>query len=101
MQRKLSNGQWVDEDRESEFIEMAAGFHGTTAAEIRSRLDSGQEIRFRADDWYPYIRNEPAPRPVIQHEYVTADCGHKVEASQVMNASRGTCCPMCYDWMSD
>ena len=29
------------------------------------------------------------------------DCGHTVESINVMNASRGTACPDCYDRMSD
>jgi hypothetical protein len=33
--------------------------------------------------------------------YVRCDCGHRVPAAQVMNASLGTACPDCYDRMSD
>lgn len=32
---------------------------------------------------------------------VVCDCGHTVAANLVMNASRGTSCPDCYDRMSD
>ena len=32
---------------------------------------------------------------------VKCDCGHTVHRSQVMNASRGSSCPDCYDRMSD
>lgn len=32
---------------------------------------------------------------------VLCSCGHEVPSSQVMNASRGTACPDCYDRMSD
>jgi hypothetical protein len=34
-------------------------------------------------------------------EYVKCDCGHTVPKSQVMGSARGSCCPNCYDRMSD
>jgi len=40
-----------------------------------------------------------APRPAAP--MVRCDCGHSVVPVLVMNASRGTSCPDCYDRMSD
>lgn len=34
-------------------------------------------------------------------ELVRCDCGHSVPQTLIMNASRGTSCPDCYDRMSD
>jgi hypothetical protein len=34
-------------------------------------------------------------------ETVKWGCGHSVAAKLVMSASKGTCCPNCYDRMSD
>jgi len=42
--------------------------------------------------------------PIVERkpvELVTCSCGHSVPAVQVMNASMGTCCPDCYDRMSE
>lgn len=39
------------------------------------------------------------PKPA--GDMVRAGCGHMVSSSQLMYASRGTCCPDCYDSMSD
>ena len=97
MERKLSNGMWVEaEDR---FLDMAANFHGTTSSKIREQLDQGQEIRYRAGDWYPHIRNTPQPQQRQVPQMVRADCGHLTHSP--MSTSQGTSCSMCYDRMSD
>jgi hypothetical protein len=40
-------------------------------------------------------------RAIPQTKTVACECGHSVAASLVMNASRGPCCPACYDRLSD
>ncbi len=40
-------------------------------------------------------------QPIRVKKMVTCDCGHTVPEILVMSASRGTCCPDCYDEMSD
>lgn len=101
MERLESNGKWYPVNRIDEHLNMAAEFHGVRPNEIRDRLDQGQEVRYRADDWYPYIRNEPKPRKCQALNWVRCDCGHSVPDGERMSASLGTSCPMCYDRMSD
>ena len=48
------------------------------------------------DSYYPQPKPKPAPRT-----YVVADCGHEVAEGMAMSSSHGTCCPECYDRMSD
>jgi len=45
------------------------------------------------------IARRNAPKPVIK--MIKCMCGHTIPASQVMSSTRGTCCPDCYDRMSD
>ena len=102
MQRRLSSGNWITDDKEDMFLDMAADFHGVTPDEIRNRLNHGQEVRYRQDDWYAFIREEPAPsKPRPAATMVRASCGHTVPEADVMSASRGTSCSRCYDRMSD
>lgn len=63
LQRKLSNGMWHDENRIDEFLNMAAEHNGISTEAVQAKLDAGEELRLWTDDWYPYIRNKPAPRP--------------------------------------
>lgn len=39
--------------------------------------------------------------PVVAEEEVLCSCGHSVPKSMVMFSSTGTCCPECYDRMSE
>lgn len=48
-----------------------------------------------------YCAEIEARRAQQDAEMVLCDCGHRVPANQVMNASLGTSCPDCYDRMSD
>jgi len=48
----------------------------------------------------------PAPTEIVEPVeiaflQVRCSCGHMVNSNLVMNASRGTACPDCYDQMSD
>jgi len=109
LQRRYQNGKWYDENEPERFIAMAAEHHGVSPDIIRQRLESSKrrerEIRYRADDWYPYIRLTPPPRRPRRIDYPDGrqlDCGCTVEmAHEVMSSSRGTSCPNCYDRMSD
>lgn len=102
LQRQLSNGRWVNLDGglEERLLAMATSFQEISRGELEGRLVRGEEVRYRADDWYPYIRIEPVPRQRGHLEMVIADCGHRIPREQVMSASFGTSCPDCYDRMS-
>ena len=109
LQRQYQNGIWYDEDEPERLIAMAAEHHGVSESVIRQRLESTnrrvREVRYRADDWYPFIRIAPPPRRPRRIDYPDGrklDCGCTVEmACEVMSASRGTSCEACYDRMSD
>lgn len=42
-----------------------------------------------------------APRPVVQADTQKCSCGHTIQKSLVMSSSMGSCCPDCYDRMSE
>lgn len=118
-QRMLSNAMWSDEvkpDRIEMFINKAAereqwfapreGRDPRTAQEIRELLATGAEVTYDTD-WYAKIRDadvQPKRQP-RQPDYPDGrqlDCGHVVENKhEIMSASLGSSCEMCYDRMSD
>jgi len=51
---------------------------------------------FEAEEALEQTRKN-APKP----EMVKCSCGHSAPRSQVMSASMGSCCPNCYDKMSN
>lgn len=89
----------------SEAIAKAALRRNVTEAQIIELLQGGNSVEwcdspnYYYDHGTGYIRRKrvPKPDPVL----VRCDCGHSVERVLVMNASRGTSCPDCYDRMSD
>lgn len=40
-------------------------------------------------------------QPAAREKMIRCSCGHTIPASLVMGASLGSCCPDCYDRMSD
>ena len=113
-QRKLSNGMWHDDDRIDEFVDGALAREAwfaprikrepmTTRQQVLDYLATGKALR-HDDDWYAEIRDadaQVAPTQKPAPKMVRCACGHTVEANLVMNASRGTSCPDCYDRMSE
>ena len=113
---RLSSGAWTETgDRENFFVQMAAEYHAQPTKTIYGRLAHGEEIRYRADDWYPYLRDGEiaAQRVAARKERLNSDpkaypqgrelaCGCMVyHQTQVMSSSRGSSCADCYDRMSD
>jgi len=116
IQRKLSNGNWTDTgeftdsyisdalNREPMQAEWFKREPLMSKAEVLDHLASGQTLKYD-DEWYEELRDadaakwQPKPRRVV--EMVRCDCGHDVPVGTAMSSSRGTCCPDCYDRMSD
>jgi|SRR3990172_3620464 len=98
LQRMLENGKWIDEDRVQEFITMALEID----PDAISKLESGAQVKHNQNYWFTKIRiaRPPVAKIAIVEEWVQCDCGDVVKSGQVMNASRGTSCPDCYDAMS-
>lgn len=113
-----SQQYWFDaSDREARFltraVEHAAARHARQAGpllsleEVIAALQRGEIVQY-GTDWDNQIRArsavgarlaaQPAPTPV---PLVQCDCGHLIAAASVMNASRGSACPDCYDRLSD
>ena len=62
IQYQLSNGQWMNcESRTETFVNRAAEYNKTDAADIRERLEAGRVVRF-GSDWSSEIRKQPQPR---------------------------------------
>lgn len=115
-QRKLSNGQWIDEDRIDAFVKYAVeneqriasfqdGYKPRTADKIAADLANGKAVKCGAD-WYAEIRDADAQpkRKQQQPDYPDGrelGCGCIVNwKHEVMSASMGTACSYCYDSMS-
>jgi hypothetical protein len=109
----LSNGVWHDEDRIDMFVDLVLERETwfaprvnrepmTTREQVLDYIATGRTIAYDSD-WYAEIRDLDAFAPVVREpvKMVLCSCGHEVPSSQVMNASRGTACPDCYDRMSD
>jgi hypothetical protein len=111
-QQQLSNGTWVDID-DAQFERLAAKVLEREVwfapRQNRAPMTTIEEVKAAAaktpqrwdTDWYTQIRVKPAPPAPKAVEMVKCRCGHTVEATLVMNTSRGTSCPDCYDRMSD
>lgn len=88
-----------------EAVAAAAQRGGNSEAEIVAALEAGQRVPWcdspnhYYDHGVGYIRRKRAA--AAPPSLVRCDCGHSVESVLVMNASRGTSCPDCYDNMSD
>ena len=99
IQRQSEGGKWSNEDRVEMFIAKAIELN-PQAIEL---LEAGKDVRWDKNYWYAKIR---MARPVVEkpakmQEWVQCDCGDVVLSHLVMNASRGTSCPDCYDAMSN
>jgi hypothetical protein len=121
LQRQQSNGEWydVETDHIERFLALCAEHNGADAAgavvprhravrdldrnEIIGALSAGKVLRNDSADWYSNcrLRRPEATCAAAQPDLVMCDCGHRIERIIVMRASRGTCCPDCYDHMSD
>lgn len=125
LQRQLSNGSWIDEDRPELFLDKVLARESwyarrvnrqpmTTHQEVLDHLATGQTIHFD-DDWYASVRDgdvfaqrlEAARRkrdsdPNYYKDGRLLDCGHVIyHSSHAMSSSRGSSCTDCYDRMSD
>jgi len=120
IQRKLSNGtMWADTKeftdkyidgalaKEAEaklFIRSPKREFLVSKAEILDYLASGKTLKY-GDDWYAELRDADAakwqPKLRTAQAMTRCECGHDVPAGTAMSSSRGTCCPGCYDRMSD
>jgi hypothetical protein len=63
-------------------------------AEVEARRDAWMAERSRRNQ-------ELIAASKLAKTSVRCDCGHTVSQNLVMNTSRGTACPDCYDRMSD
>lgn len=125
LQRQLSNGSWINEDREGYFLDLAIKFDSllaprlncqpmTTHQEILDYLAAGKTVTY-SGDWYANLRDGDAHAKLVELDRQkrnsdpnyssrgwVLDCGHTVNyRSYIMNASRGTTCTDCYDRMSN
>lgn len=126
LQRQLSNGNWVDDDRVEKFLDMVLAREPwyaqydnkrepmTTRQQVIDFLATGKTIYYDTD-WYAQIRDgevyerlqaEAKQRRANNQNFSNAgwlmDCGHRVHfKAERMQASLGTSCPDCYDRMSD
>lgn len=104
IQRQLSNGSWLDEDRVDQFLDRAARKNELTRDEVIDVMKSNPKSGVYYDcDWYASIRIKLEPRPIQHEEFplVQCGCGHSIEKSLIMHTSTGTSCPNCYDRMSE
>jgi hypothetical protein len=75
----------------------------TQGAAPTERIEDGTTIEFSqidVDRVAEMVREEKARKAKARPALVQCDCGHRVPATLVMNASLGTACPDCYDDMS-
>ena len=96
--------RWNDEtERTDEFIGRAAARRHVTPDDIRQMLEAGNEINYTGEAWYTMIRYAPITQsaPVVKEVVIKCGCGHSMVSHLVMNTSRGTSCPNCFDRMSD
>ncbi|HSW63401.1 MAG TPA: hypothetical protein VLH56_08835 [Dissulfurispiraceae bacterium] len=102
IQRRLSNGKWVDVDPEQAdvYVRLACNFERITRQEALDLLGKGKSLQ-SGTDWYDEIRAQRVRAPQIEAETVVCSCGHTIAKNLMMSASRGSSCPDCYDRMSD
>lgn len=128
MQKKLSNGSYVDVSPEYQInlLNAAIAFDQKYPDTYRGKLglasvedaikylEQGRELRF-GSDWYNQIRDNEAherqlaaARTKRDNDPNYSDTGWKLDCgcvvhwrSHIMNASMGTSCTDCYDRMSN
>jgi hypothetical protein len=125
LQRQLSNGAWVDDERVEHFLGLVlarepqyARYYRrepmTTQQELIDFLATGKTLDYDTD-WYAQIRDgevyerreaeakqRRANNPNFSNQGWLMDCGHRVHfKAEIMQASHGTSCQDCYDKMSD
>lgn len=61
----------------------------------------GEAGRVPASDLESEMEAERLQPHRVRGQMVRCDCGHMCPRNLVMSASLGTCCPGCYDRMSD
>ena len=118
IQRKLGNGNWDEQEmgeHTDSYINRALAREPMQAKWFKrepltdrtaalAHLAAGETLKWD-DEWYAELRDADAakwqskPRPV--QTMTRCDCGHDVPAGTAMSSSRGTCCPDCYDRMSE
>jgi hypothetical protein len=81
----LGDAEW--NSRDAERLGLKSGWFETQRALVR---------RQKA---LPKIARPQAAQPTVR--MVWCDCGHRIPANLMMSSSRGTCCPDCYDRMSN
>jgi len=124
LQYQLSNGAWMDcEERAEEFLQWCEEHNGMddagrivprfrasrglTRTEVLDALRAGTILRNDSADWYstcravPHDEHDARSDATERVQRVHCACGHDVPRALVMHGSRGTCCPDCYDEMSD
>lgn len=74
LQRRLSNGSWVDcNDRTEEFLNKCVknDYHNYTMDEVVEILESGKKVRNDVSDWYSECRIAPddKPSPPVLNEW--------------------------------
>lgn len=69
----------------------------TTYTEYKLRMSIANVAPMSEQDWLARNIAIPQSQPIMIH----CDCGCNVSKNLVMNASRGTSCPECYDRMDE
>lgn len=125
LQRQLSNGSWIDDDRTEYFFDFVLEREQwyaprvnrqpmTTHHELTDYLATGKTIHYDSD-WYANIRDGEAHArllelakqrrdndPNFSNTGWELDCGHVVHhRSHIMSSSQGSSCTDCYDRMSN
>ena len=98
IQRMLQNG-W-DEDTDGRFVKMASILCKISEQQVVDQLEAGKVIYYDTD-WYAKLRIEPQSKPTVEIEKALCDCGHSTRKINVMTSAHGTCCPECYDRLSE
>ena len=98
----------VDEATANAALDQAATFNKIDRVELEKLMNDGrgaaaktgkQSPNFYYDHGMEMIRSTNRVAPKI--ELVKCSCGHSVPRIAVMSASLGSCCPDCYDRLSD
>lgn len=104
----LSNGKWEKcEDGTNElWLLSCEKATGLSRKEVLSQLAEGKEVRNYNEDWYRWCKDMDTVKkkevPACDFpEGKDLDCGCTIyNESEIMGASFGSCCPDCYDDMS-
>ena len=76
--------------------EIGSGYYS-----VRQRVIRELGMDFTLDQINELGDKLDAEAQAARASYIRCNCGHTVAPNLVMNASRGTACPDCYDRMSD